>query len=312
MTRFERRDPFERPNDSNDWIVLRGMPFLRSLLVVSLVAAGIACDVKVGKDGDVSIDVASGKASDEWKRSYTLPKGGRFEIINVNGVIEVYPASGPQVEVLARREVRTRTDEEAQARLAKAEMVEDVGKDYVKIEMKPGDQNASFGPHGRVQIQYRVNVPAGLTTSFRTENGAVRLEDVDGQIAVASTNGPIVGRGLSGSVEASTINGGIEIGLAALKGDSRIVTVNGPATLILSPEIGAELEATAVNGGVSTEDALALTTSDRTNRRVTGRLNGGGPRITVQTTNGGVRVGTTGDFARGRGRRGRRGGAAGG
>jgi hypothetical protein len=287
--------------------------FLRTLLVVCLAGAGIACDIKVSKEGDVSVDVASGKASDEWKRSYTLPKGGRFEIVNVNGVIEVYPATGPQVEVLARREVRTRTDEEARARLAKALMIEDVGPDHVRIEAKPNDQGVSFGPHGRVSIQYRVTVPAGLTTSFRTENGAIRLENIDGQMTVAATNGPIVGRGLSGSVDASTVNGGIEIGFEAVKGDSKIVTVNGPATLIVSPKIGAELEAAAVNGGVSTQDGLPLTASDRTNKRVAGRLNDGGPRISVQTTNGGVRVGVTGDFARGRGgMRGRRRAEAGG
>ena len=74
----------------------------------------------------------------------------------------------------------------------------------------------------------------------------------------------------------------------------------------MSPEINAELEAAAVNGGVSTQDGLPLTADDRTNKRVTGRLNKGGPRISVQTTNGGVRVGVTGDFARGRGLRGRR------
>ena len=265
-----------------------------------------ACDIKVGDNG-VSVDVASGKASDEWTRSYTLPKGGRVEIVNVNGVIEVYPATGAQVEVVARREVRTRTDEEAKARLAKAEMIEDVGPDHVRIQMKPADPNASFGPHGRVNIVYRVNVPAGLTTSFRTENGAVRIENVEGRITAVSTNGPIVGRGLSGTVDASTVNGGIEIGMRAVSGDSKIVTVNGPATLILAPDIDAELEAAAVNGGVTTQDGLQLVTSDRTNRRVSGRLNNGGPRITVQTTNGGVRVGMTGDFARGRGPRGRRG-----
>jgi hypothetical protein len=110
------------------------MPLLRALLVVCLVGAGIACDIKVSKDGDVSVDVASGKASDEWRRTYTLPNGGRFEIINVNGVIEVFPASGSQVEVVARREVRTRTEEEAKARLARAQMIEDVGPDHVKIE----------------------------------------------------------------------------------------------------------------------------------------------------------------------------------
>ena len=282
------------------------MPLLRTLLVVCLVCAGSACDVKVSKDGDVSVDVASGKANDEWRRTYSLPNGGRLEIINVNGLIEVYPASGPDVEVIARREVRTRTEEEAKARLAKAEMIEDVGPDHVKIEARPNDQGVSFGPHGRVNIQYRVSVPAGLATSFRTENGVVRLENIEGRITVASTNGPIVGHGLSGSVDASTVNGGIEIGLTSVNGDSKIVTVNGPATLIVSPEINAELEAAAINGGVTTQDGLPLTAGDRTNKRVTGRLNEGGPRISVQTTNGGVRVGVTGDFARGRGLRGRR------
>jgi hypothetical protein len=281
------------------------MTFLRALLVVCLVGTGIACDIKVGEDG-VSVDVASGKATDEWTRTYTLAKGGRVEIINVNGVIEVFPSDGPEVKVVGRREVRTRTDEEAKARLAKAEMIEDVGPDHVRIEMKPSDPKASFGPHGRVNIEYRVNVPPGLALSFRTENGAVRMENVDGRITAASTNGPIVGRGLSGTVDASTVNGGIEIGMQSLNGDSKIVTVNGPATLILAPDINAELEAAAVNGGVTTQDGLALAVSDRTNRRVIGRLNEGGPRISVQTTNGGVRVGTTGDFARGRGARGRR------
>ena len=157
---------------------------------------------------------------------------------------------------MARREVRTRTDEEAKARLAKAEMVEEVGPDHVQIEMKPGERQNSFGPHGRVNIGYRVSVPPGLATSFRTENGAVRLENVEGRITVASTNGPIVGRGLSGSVDASTVNGGIEIGLTLLDADSRITTVNGPATLVIGSGVGAELEAEAVNGGVATQDGL--------------------------------------------------------
>jgi hypothetical protein len=279
---------------------------IHATVVLCLGLAIAACDIKVGENG-VSVDVASGKASDEWTRTYTLPKGGRLEIINVNGVIEAFPAKGSQVEVVARREVRTRTDEEAKARLAKAEMIEDVGPDHVRIQMKPGEPNASFGPHGRVNIVYRVGVPPGLVTTFRTENGAVRIDNVEGRITAASTNGPIVGRGLSGTVDASTVNGGIEIGMRALSGDSKIVTVNGPATLIVAPDLDAELDAAAVNGGVTTQDGLPLTTTDRTGRRVAGRLNDGGPRITVQTTNGGVRVGMNAEFARGRGLRGRRG-----
>ena len=282
------------------------MPLLRTLLVVCLVATGTACDIQVSKQGDVAVGVASGKASDEWQRTYSLPKGGRFEIINVNGKIEISPASGSQVEVWAYRELRTQSEEEAKARLAKVQMIEDVGPDRVRIEAKPDDQGVNFGSHGRVSkerlsIEYRVKVPAGLVTSFRTENGPMRFENIEGRITLASTNGPIIGRGLSGAVDASTVNGGIEIGLTSVSGESKLATVNGPATLIVSPEISADIEAAAINGGVFTQDGLPLTTSDRTNKRVTGRINDGGPRITVQTTNGGVRVGMTDDFARGRG-----------
>ena len=281
------------------------MKFLRSLLVVCLIGTAAACDVKVGKDG-LSVDVVSGKANDEWTRSYTLSKGGRLEIISVNGLIEVVPATGSQVEVIARREVKTRTDEEAKARLAKTEMVEDVSKDHVRIEMKTTERENSFGPHGRVNVQYHVSVPPGLVTSFRTENGAVRIESIQGQMTLVSTNGPIVGRDLSGSVDASTINGGIDINLVALNGDSKFTTLNGPAVLTVGANVGAEIEATAVNGRVDMQDSLPLTTSDRSPRRVAGRLNQGGPRIVLNTTNGGVRVGLTGDFAGGRGREGRR------
>jgi hypothetical protein len=288
------------------------MPLLRTVLVVCLLGAGLACDIQVSKQGDVAVGVAGGNASDEWTRTYSLAKGGRFELVNVNGKIEVSQASGSQVEVWAYREVRARSEEDAKARLAKAEMLENVSADRVTIVAKPNDEGASSGPHGRVSIEYRVKVPDGLVTSFRTENGPVRLENIDGRITLAATNGPIVGRGLSGSVDASTVNGGIEIGLTAVNGDSRIVTVNGPATVILSPHVNAELDAAAVNGGVTTQDGLPLMVSDRTNRRVTGRLNEGGPRISVQTTNGGVRVGLTDDFARGRGMRGRRRAEAGG
>jgi len=267
-----------------------------------------ACDVKVGEHG-ISLDVARGKAGDEWKRTYSLAPGGRLEIININGAIQASPATGTQVEVVAIREVKASSDELAQELLAKAEMVEEVASGRVKVQLKVAAETGGPGLRSRnpVSIQYRVRLPPGLNVSFRTENGAVRVENVQGQLTVASTNGPVVGRGLSGSVDATTVNGGIEIGLTAVTADSRIVTVNGPATLVLSPDINADLDAGVVNGGVFVEDGLVLTATERSIRRVTGRVNAGGPKIVVQTTNGGVRVGTPDGIARGRGpgRRGR-------
>jgi len=265
----------------------------------------IACDVKVGQNG-VSVDVAHGKASDEWKRTYQLKPGGRLDIVNVSGQIIVEPSAGPDVEVVASREANAATDENARELLKKAEMVEQVAPDRVSIESRLDSPN---GVGHRVVVQITARVPAGLTVSTKTENGGVRLERVDGVLTAQSTNGPIVALELSGSVTASTVNGGIRIEIAKLTGDSRITAVNGPIELALAPDVNATLEASVVNGPVLVADGVPLTATDKSPQHVAGTINRGGPTITVNTTNGAVRVksGKLDVYESGRGRRGRRG-----
>jgi DUF4097 and DUF4098 domain-containing protein YvlB len=265
----------------------------------------IACDVKVGKEG-VSVDVAHGKATDEWRRTYSLKPGGRLDVVNVSGQITVEPSDGGNVEIVASREARASTDENAQELLKKAEMVEQIAPDRVMIESKLDTRN---GIGHSVNVQITVRVPAGLIVSAKTENGGVRLERVDGSFTAQSTNGPIVGRELSGSVTASTVNGGIRIEIAKLTGDSRITGVNGPVELALAPDVNATLEASVVNGPVLIADGFPLAATDRSPQHVAGKINLGGPTITANTTNGAVRVksGKLDLYESGRGRRGRRG-----
>ena len=78
--------------------------------------------------------------------------------------------------------------------------------------------------------------------------------------------------------------------LAEVTGDTRIMTVNGGIRLTLAPTVNAELEATVINGGVSVQEGFPLSGDERNRQRVAGRLGNGGPRLLVQTTNGGVRV----------------------
>jgi hypothetical protein len=54
--------------------------------------------------------------------------------------------------------------------------------------------------------------------------------------------------------------------------------------------VTASLEAACVNGGISVDDRFGLTASENSRRRVAGDINGGGPRITANTVNGGVRI----------------------
>jgi len=272
-----------------------------SLVGVMFVACLVwACDVKVGQNG-VSVDVVHGKAADEWQRSYRLAPGGRLDIVNVSGLISASRGDGPEVEVVATREVRASTDEAAKAILDKAQMVEQVTPDHVSIESRVERRGG-----GRLTVQFTVRVPPGINVSLKTQDGGIRLRSVQGTVAADSVNGAIVGRDLSGAVTASTVNGPVRVELTALTGDSRFTTVNGPVEIALAPTVNASLEASVINGNVIVGDDVPLSAAERTPQRVVGRIKQGGPRISAQTTNGQVRV-RTGTLDDGEGRRGRRG-----
>jgi Putative adhesin len=257
--------------------------------LVWLACASLGCDVKVGEEG-LSVDFAGTRATDEWVRTYQIKPGGRLEIININGQINSSPSKGTMVEVRAVREVRARSEEASRELLRKTEMREDVAPDRVSIQGPEQREGMDFrGP--RMTIKYDVRVPAGLNLLLKTQNGEVTLEGIQGpRLEAATTNGGITGRGLTGAIEASTVNGGIQMDLTEITGDTRMLTVNGGIRLTVAPSVNAELEATVVNGGISVQDGFPLSGDERSRQRVAGRIGTGGPRLVVQTTNGGVRL----------------------
>jgi DUF4097 and DUF4098 domain-containing protein YvlB len=260
-----------------------------SLAVVatcSLALAGVGCDVSIGENG-FSLDVASGKATDEWNRSYTIVPGGRLQIENTNGRIEALPAAGSQVEIRAERIAKASTDEAARELLKQSELHEDVSAAQIRIQTKMPRQRFS---RQSLEVRYHVRVPKGLSVDFETVNGGVRLENLEGQIAASTTNGGVTGTGLSGTVKATTTNGGVEIEMATVTGDLELETTNGGIRLQLPGSIKANLDARCVNGGISVSGFDVQ--GEQSRRRVSGTINGGGPRISAETTNGGIRIST--------------------
>ena len=246
------------------------------------------CDVQVGKDG-VSVNVAEGRARDEWVRSYTLQPGGTLEIVNVNGRIEATGTSGNQIEVRAERTVREHATEAAQQRLMDVKMGEEVSASRVRIEAQlPKD--GGILDHSSLTVQYTVRVPAGIAVHLKSDNGRIRLEGLSAKVTASTINGSISSRALSGPVSIDATNGDVQIDLAAVGGDVQVSTINGNVRLELPAGLEAMLEATCVNGSVDVDAALMLQESESSRRRVAGTFNGGGPRISVATVNGGIRV----------------------
>jgi hypothetical protein len=258
------------------------------VLVAALaVAASAACEIRAG-EGDFSIDVWRGQARDTWTRSYTIPAGGRIEIVNVNGQIRAEAWTGTTVEVTAERSATAGSDEAAQDHLRQIEMREEVGTDRVRIETRP--PRIRFGGH---KATFLVRVPAGVHVDLRTVNGGVQLDDVGGEVRATSTNGGVRGRIAAASlIEARTTNGGVEVdvtGPFAADGRLQLASVNGGVRLKLPADTRADLTARCTNGRVSVDLPISVE-GEQTRRRLQGTINGGGARIDLQTVNGGVTV----------------------
>jgi hypothetical protein len=263
-----------------------------ALLLVALAAA--ACDISVGENG-FSLDLASGKAQEEWTRTYAISSGGQLEIVNMNGVISATPAAGDQIEVRAERIAKASTDEAARALLKNIEIAETASADRVRLETKAPRESLRRAGH---EVRYYVKVPKGITINFETINGGVKLENLENQIVASTTNGGVQGSGLKGPVKASTTNGGVVITMAAVTGDVELHTTNGGVRLNLPRDAKANLEARCTNGGISVAEGWnSFETVEKSRRRITATLNGGGPRVSAETTNGGVRVSATGSNA---------------
>jgi hypothetical protein len=273
---------------------MRKRSLLAALLASSLTVS--ACDIKTSANGNLSFDIAAGKAEETWSRTYKLAEKGRLELINVNGRITAEATDGPELIVEGKKTAKARSDEAAKELLTKLEIREEAGDATVRIESRP-PRLSGFSSH---EIQWTVKVPKGIVLDLRTVNGGVRLANLSNEIHAKSTNGGVRGEKLDARiVEASTVNGGIEIELSSPleSGDSvEIEAVNGGVSLMLPPDSKASIEARCVNGGVRVED-LSIKRPDEGNqndferrRRLTGDLNGGGAKIHMTTTNGGVHL----------------------
>jgi DUF4097 and DUF4098 domain-containing protein YvlB len=108
-------------------------------------------------------------------------------------------------------------------------------------------------------------------------------------------------RDTSGPLTASAVNGRIGVELASVSGAIDLTARNGGIAIGLAPTVKAELEASALNGGISIDPQVKLERDGvpdqgrgKASTQLTARLNGGGPRISVQVSNGGVRIGPPG------------------
>lgn len=228
----------------------------------------------------------------EWRKSYELQPGGRVEVSNVNGKIQVLPSEGNTVEVFAKKIGKASSKDLAKQAMDRIQIVDSSSGDVIKVETKVDRSNGGgLFSHSQAQVEYTVRVPARADVKVTTVNGGVEVEGITGRVDAESTNGAVVARDVSGQIEASTTNGGVDVQLAAVpEGGVKLECTNGGIELSLPSDAKATISARVSNGGIDAEGLNITTRGESSRRRLDGDLNGGGPRIEIEGTNGGISI----------------------
>jgi DUF4097 and DUF4098 domain-containing protein YvlB len=124
----------------------------------------------------------------------------------------------------------------------------------------------------------------------RTSGGSITLARVSGSVYARTSGGGISIEDATGSVDASTSGGSVRAQLSGqLTADSKLSTSGGGITVSLSPNVAVDLDARASGGGVHTDIPITIQ-GRQEDDELHGKINGGGPKLTLRTSGGGIRV----------------------
>jgi hypothetical protein len=131
----------------------------------------------------------------------------------------------------------------------------------------------------------------GLSDSFSVETGSGDIyaeQTGSGDVKAHTGSGNIELRNISGGVRAETGSGDIKLG-GQPKSDWHLTTGSGSAELWLDKS-PFTLDASTGSGDISTDKEMMVQGSFQSHHHVSGKVNGGGPTIKVETGSGDIRI----------------------
>ena len=238
--------------------------------------------------------VSGGTEDFSWEGR--VAPGQEVEIKGINGEVDAGPAPGDRVEVTAVK--RGRRSDPASVQVKVVEHAGGVticavyptppGK--LPNECQPGDGGRMSTNDNDVNVRFTVRVPAGVRFVGRTVNGDVAADGLSGDVQASTVNGG-VRLSTAGRAEAETVNGSITASVGQASGEDPLTfkTVNGSVTVELPASANADLHAETVNGDIQSD--FPLNGPTRISRRsLSGTIGSGGRRLDLETVNGSIRI----------------------
>jgi DUF4097 and DUF4098 domain-containing protein YvlB len=239
---------------------------------------------------------------EDFSKTLPLKAGERFSLENVNGGVAVSTWKEDKVEIKAVKVARN--DEK------------DLKDVEIRVEQSAGHVSVKaiwpkYRRHFNVNVDFEIKVPEGVIldevetvnggievtgrygrAAVGTTNGSVSVEDASGELRAYTTNGGIQVSRFEGKLDAETTNGNIRLEGLTFKDGISAETTNGSITLgIDSPEaLNADLLARTTNGHITVDFPVTLKNLTPSKHRVEAKIGQGGPEISLETTNGSIKI----------------------
>lgn len=232
-----------------------------------------------------------------------------FRAVTHNGAISIIASEDDDAPIVATVTIRVgdESEESAWRRLESLELLTPVSETTQELSWQWRSEDEAARS---VQVAYEITLPKRLAVEAQTSNGAISVTGVEGPCDLQSKNGRIDVDGAQGRLRAETKNGAIvarsdatDVDLQSYNGkiDARLAsptivegtlkTYNGAIRLSLDQRVAVELDCKTRNGRIRAALPLEVDEPEKTSKRprtLAGKLNEGGPRLSLETYNGSI------------------------
>jgi len=243
---------------------------------------------------------ASISRADEWHKSWPVGPKAELHVTAGDAAIVVEAAGGNSIEAML-------TMRGYSIGGSGVKVTEHQTGTRVDLEIREPSMHFSFGEHS---IRLELRVPKDLAAYLHTGDGSIRLRGVHGSMRVDTGDGSIQGEDLDGILEAHSGDGSVHVSgrfdnlqlrtqdgsvdVDALRGsrmqsDWHVQTGDGSVRLNIPRDLAADIELHTGDGHIRMN--LPVTVSGtQSESEVHGKINGGGPPLTVRTGDGSISV----------------------
>jgi hypothetical protein len=263
-------------------------------LALALVVGALAAPAGAAPAATASQPSAAQSSAADFSWNGALKAGQTVEIRGINGGVHAELAPGSDALVTARKKAHESDPD-------KVRIVAETNADGVTICVlypdrhgrTDGDCDSDHGQHGGkndVSVNFQVQLPRGVRLVTHMVNGSIEGHGLASEVVANTVNGS-VRLSTSRSAEASTVNGSIETSVGSLDGQESLEfsTVNGSIVLRVGKDAGAEVEASTVNGHISTDFPITVSGGIGP-RSIHGTIGAGGRTVKLTTVNGSIRL----------------------